>query len=321
MRYYIESGGRALGPFASETVRDMINKGTLNSDSRLSIDRVVWKKAAEFDELFNANASTSNTPSPTNVQPPTQNQTSPTQTPPQQSNAAPPPIVNTPPQDQGSEKSREGSRKRRKEFLNQKLSNRYFWSWLSISIAGALTLIAGLLIALSLDSESKTLSLIAVWLLGVGVSFFLFAIVLTLMFFHTFWRSIPKEIARVPADVAVGFLFVPLWQFYWFYVLLISGAQSINEALDQYGLLNRRSQGASTGLAASAAVCLTLFPVLQYVTIAILEAIGPLWFNSKAEVALGLGFFPLQIIGIVLLYIVMGQMKKAAEPLNKLLDK
>ena len=182
-------------------------------------------------------------------------------------------------------------------------------------------LIAGLLIALSLDSDSETLNLIAVWLLGVGFSFFLFAIVLTLMFFHTFWRSIPKEIARVPADVAVGFLFVPLWQFYWFYVLLISGAQSMNEALDQHGLLNRRSPGVSTGLAASAAVCLTLFPVLQYVTIAILNAISPSWFSMKAEVALGLGFFPLQIIGIVILYIVMGQMKRAAEPLNKLLDK
>ncbi len=260
MRYYIESGGRALGPFASETVRDMINKGTLNSDSRLSVDRVVWKKAAEFNELFSSNTTTTNAP-PTNVPPPEQNQTDITQTPPSQSNSAPPPIDETHPQDQKSGKSRKGGRKRHKEFLNQKLSNRFYWSWQSVAIAGVLTLLAVIFKVFFQDSQSVAFVYLIRWLFGGAVLFFLFAVILILMFFHTFWRSIPKELTRVPPDVAVGFLFVPFWQLYWLFVLLISGAQSMNEALDQNGLLNRRSPGVSIGLAASAAICLTFFPI------------------------------------------------------------
>ncbi len=312
MRYYIESGGRALGPFASETIRDMINKETLNPNSRVSVDRIVWKKAAEFSELFGSKP----TPPPPATTPPARNRQEEARPSPKPPLPSAQPSDNAPPVEQIATRSR-----RKKEFLNQKLSNRFFWCWLSVSIAGVLALLAALFMALSYESKSETLVLVAVWLLGVGVSFFLFAIVLALMFFHSFWRSIPKEIARVPADVAVGFLFVPLWQFYWFYVLLISGTQSMNEALEQHGLLNRRSPGVSTGVAASAAVCLTFIPFLQNAVIAALGILDSPWFIPKTIAMICLIFFPLQIVGIVLLCVVMGQMKRAAEPLNKLLDK
>ena len=272
MRYYIESGNRSLGPFEMTTVRNMLSKGTISSDTRISVDMVSWKRAAEFSELFASNAPLK----------PTQRQPAPPVVSTRKINA--PPDLAPPPLSREicpQKEPKERIVKKPKGELSQKMSNRFLGSWLALSIGLLLGAVALLLLAIFYEDLPLVLDLLIQALILTSHTFTLYSIILALI---AFWRAIPAELRRVSPDVAIGFLFVPLWQFYWLFVTLVSAAESMNTALDQRGLLRQHTTGIPTSLATGAAICLLVFP--------------------------------LQLVGIVLFYLLAAKMKKAAEHLE-----
>lgn len=52
MSYFVKIKGKALGPFSAANVLDMIRQGRVGKSTSVSQDRVTWKKAEEFDEIF-----------------------------------------------------------------------------------------------------------------------------------------------------------------------------------------------------------------------------------------------------------------------------
>lgn len=285
MRYYIESGGRALGPFELATMREMLSKGKIRSDAQISADMVSWKKATEFTELFGPAAPQTPRQTPQPPQPPPAPAPVQIQEPPASAPPTPPPL---PKEFQLHAERKVHSAKKPKGELPQKMSSRYFWSWLTLSMGLFFGFLALLFLAIFNERLSPGLVL---FIQGLGLASYAFvfcSLVLALMFLHAFWRAIPAELQRVPPDVAIGFLFVPLWQFYWLFVVLVSGAESMNAALAQHGLPNQRARGVPTSLAVGAAICLLVFP--------------------------------LQLVGVVLFYSVGAKMLRAADQLDAVLN-
>ncbi|MCX5636323.1 MAG: hypothetical protein NTX52_01340 [Planctomycetota bacterium] len=56
------------------------------------------------------------------------------------------------------------------------------------------------------------------------------AIVLSCIVHYKCWKAVPKEIARTTPGKAVGFLFIPFFNFYWAFVSYMGLAEDLNKA-------------------------------------------------------------------------------------------
>jgi hypothetical protein len=56
------------------------------------------------------------------------------------------------------------------------------------------------------------------------------AIVLSCIVHYKCWKAVPKEIARTTPGKAVGFLFIPFFNFYWAFVSYMGLAEDLNSA-------------------------------------------------------------------------------------------
>ena len=174
--------------------------------------------------------------------------------------------------------------------LNRKLRSRFKSSWIAITVGLILCVFARSLALLTMfalaDSEisAGAILIISGLLDAFGAACLGYSFVRVLMFLHGVWASIPKHIARATPDVAIALLFVPGWNLYWLFAALCDGAKGLNEGLAEKGLLGGSSSAVSGGLALAAAICLLFaFPV-----------------------------------GVLLLFLLMAQMRRAAEPLNEM---
>jgi len=56
------------------------------------------------------------------------------------------------------------------------------------------------------------------------------AIVLSCIVHYKCWKAVPKEIARTTPGKAIGFLFIPFFNFYWAFVSYMGLAEDLNKA-------------------------------------------------------------------------------------------
>lgn len=56
------------------------------------------------------------------------------------------------------------------------------------------------------------------------------------MLLQQFWKIVPEDIARITPGKAVGFIFIPFFNFYWVFVAYFGLGKDMNEALRQRGI-------------------------------------------------------------------------------------
>ena len=72
-----------------------------------------------------------------------------------------------------------------------------------------------------------------------GIFLVIGCMVLACMLLYQSWKLIPKEIARTTPGLAVGLLFIPIFNLYWIFVACAGLAEDMNKALEQRGLSSR----------------------------------------------------------------------------------
>lgn len=74
----------------------------------------------------------------------------------------------------------------------------------------------------------------------VGIVGIIAGVVLYCMILHKCWSLIPREWARTSPDLAIGLMFVPLFNMYWVFVAMHGLARDLNRLLDELGLSGPR---------------------------------------------------------------------------------
>jgi hypothetical protein len=71
----------------------------------------------------------------------------------------------------------------------------------------------------------------------------LVSMIFEFMLLYQCWKLIPASIARTTPGKAVGFSFIPLFQFYWWFVAFWGLCKDMNQTLYQRGIQNRANEG------------------------------------------------------------------------------
>jgi len=86
------------------------------------------------------------------------------------------------------------------------------------------------------------------------------AIVLSCIVHYKCWKAVPKEIARTTQGKAVGFLFIPFFNFYWAFVSYMGLAEDLNSAK---GGKNYRNMGIAIAILFICSWTLTWMPFVS----------------------------------------------------------
>ena len=327
-QFYLQTNGKTLGPFGVETLKRMLNMGTLTPTSLTSVDLVHWNKISDFPELLGKPALGQYA----TQQPPPEPQRSPE--PPEPRTRELPPDDDAPRKAEKSSKRRSKARasrssftkpyaERRYEFLNRKLASRYFHSLFAILLCVVLTLLM-VVFALLPDAGAATLiKVIQIVIVAVAIISFFYSIWQTIMFFWAFWASIPKKFSIMSPDLAASLLFVPVWGMYWIFVVIYGGAQCVNDALVDRSPENRTLK-VSVSLAGTTSFFVLVANILSsFSTYFVIEAVDAGLGDDEVDPVATLLLSCCALLLIVtffLLYSTMYQMRRAAEPLNDLAE-
>ncbi len=102
---------------------------------------------------------------------------------------------------------------------------------------------------------------------------YIFSLVPHYVFIYNFWKSIPQEFARTTPGKAVGFMLIPFFNLYWYFVAFYHGSKDIDKALSEYVQQgrNRGERPCYTGSVGGliAAICFVLLlahflPIIFY---------------------------------------------------------
>lgn len=121
----------------------------------------------------------------------------------------------------------------------------------------------------------------------IGIAGIIAALVLQYIFLFKAWNQIQDGHARTGPGKAVGFMFIPFFNFYWIFVAIYGLSQDLNRYMDERNIHGRRC---STGLAQAACI-VALLSIIPYLGLLIALAAIPLWlmtFNDfrKASMAI-----------------------------------
>lgn len=92
-------------------------------------------------------------------------------------------------------------------------------------------------------------------LIAVGGILYVGGFVQYLIIHYRFWSAIPKEIAATTPGLAIGLLFVPIFNLYWYFVSFYSLAKNVNQTLEERGI---KSDRVNAELAIAMAICLLM---------------------------------------------------------------
>lgn len=114
----------------------------------------------------------------------------------------------------------------------------YFWSYLVAVIIAAFLSIGSLIGGQGEIGEEQL-----PWIL-ISSAFGVYAFVVFAILIYKMWKVIPATIARTTPGKAVGFLFIPIFNFYWWFPALWGWTQDWNSyAAKSEGKLQRISEG------------------------------------------------------------------------------
>jgi hypothetical protein len=78
---------------------------------------------------------------------------------------------------------------------------------------------------------------------------------------YQLWKLIPADISRTTPGKAVGFVFIPFFNFYWVFIAYYGLGEDMNTTLQRYGIPHRVSKGLGLTLCILAIVLwFVLFP-------------------------------------------------------------
>ncbi len=100
----------------------------------------------------------------------------------------------------------------------------------------------------------------------IGLAGLIVAVVFSCMILHKLWSLIPPGDAKTTPGKAVGFLFIPLFNFYWNFIAIHGLAQALNRETRRQGISGHQiDERASLGfcIAACAAALLFELPMLS----------------------------------------------------------
>lgn len=290
MLYYIDRNNRAFGPFPVERIREMLKSGAINSATRISTDKRNWGTPSDFPEIENRVEPSQVPPSPMVVEQPERSEQAPQIEPDAPERRATSTrekersirVVTKPRKRENSKQSSHNQRQRRRDDndLVRRIKLNFLLTWIFFGVAilfGLLSFLFGPRYDYNFTAFSVLMLLVILYVVASFVSAIFF-----FSFIHAYWKSIPREFARATPDEAVAFLFIPVWNIYWFIVILCDGARNMNKAMEHYDLYSRRDAGVSHGLAIATSICILT------------------------------GLIP---IGLVMIFILMLQMKNAATDL------
>ncbi len=121
--------------------------------------------------------------------------------------------------------------------VNKNISRKFYYgSWL---ISGIICLCL-LIIIVHLTWYTEKLPELQIWFIPSILILFaveIFAVVVLYMLIYRMWKYIPQNLAEgVTPAKAVGFLFIPFFNFYWFFVVLVGYAKRYNRIIEQNNL-------------------------------------------------------------------------------------
>ena len=127
--------------------------------------------------------------------------------------------------------------------VSSRTLNTYFTVfWICMTVGYLMILPMAFLGAASVEPDtSEPFTPLMLLLLGslllyvVGFLILIISTVFWCMLHYQLWKTIPKEIARTTPGKALGFLFIPLFGFYWVFVACKGLGEDMNRTLQQRG--------------------------------------------------------------------------------------
>lgn len=117
----------------------------------------------------------------------------------------------------------------------------YFWLPLGLEAGGLLMCLIGILVVIAGGAVSLGLGVPAAMAAAgpfvlLGMAAFIAAMVFMLVAWYKAWKSIQDGFARTTPGKAVGFLFIPFYNFYWVFVSYWGLAQDYNKYTERHNL-------------------------------------------------------------------------------------
>lgn len=195
--WYYELNQAPFGPVSKETIADELKVGKISAQTR------VWREGwAEWRRLGETELGLLIVPSPSSAG--------------SGSAAAPPPVYVNPPVYMSLPQYKK---------VDPNSLTKLFWWWFGLMMFVVPIFIASLIFA---DQP---------WVIGLICAFEipLFAgAVLQYILIYKFWQVIQDGFARTSPGKAVGFLFIPFFNFYWMYVAYHGLAKDMNAYIDRH---------------------------------------------------------------------------------------
>jgi len=95
---------------------------------------------------------------------------------------------------------------------------------------------------------------------GLGAFLLIASFIYWCKLLYELWKLIPSDIARTTPGKAVGFLFIPLFVYYWCFVSLLGLCNDLEKVLQQRGIQYQINKG--LGKALCVLICCTIFDPL-----------------------------------------------------------
>lgn len=210
--YYSPDGQTGYGPYGVSDILAFVEQGRANFDSlvwRLNENSRPMRNEPVFMNAYNAAHSG------------------------MAANATPIPSVNV---GLGANNSREDDIYGATSMFNAEKRNKrirflYTATWVGLIVAFACAVLSTCLYSLN---ATKAVVFISAALMVVSVVASFFIATTSFILTYNFWKSIPIKFARTSSGIAIGLLFVPLFNLYWCFVTLVGGARDLDSALGYY---------------------------------------------------------------------------------------
>ncbi|MFO8055683.1 MAG: DUF4328 domain-containing protein [bacterium] len=137
----------------------------------------------------------------------------------------------------------------------------YLGSYLGGIIGGfILMFIAGAIIAASGQQPSDGAAMGAGLFYVLGLAVMLYAAIVTLVFVYKMWKAIQPANPRTTPGKAVGFLFIPIFNFYWIFVAFHGYTKDFNN------YVGRPALPENLALAYCILVLVSIIPLINFIT-------------------------------------------------------
>jgi hypothetical protein len=113
----------------------------------------------------------------------------------------------------------------------------YLGSWLLgivVMVLGIAGIIGGAAAADKGHEDAKIFIIVGSLLVAVSFGLFIYAVIVLMMLYYKMWDAIQDGYARTTPGVAIGFMFIPLFNFYWLFQAIWGYSKDYNAYLQRH---------------------------------------------------------------------------------------